>query len=104
MRQVILWRHVKWLMLILGIRTAHQRGLCGSGDQFLMKVLAYVLAVVCVIIAAIYFTLLRESLPIFLPGHMMGADRIYYLHGVAALAGAVAFMLIGLSVTPSGRT
>jgi hypothetical protein len=68
-----------------------------------MKVLAYVLAVVCVIIAAIYFTLLRESLPIFLPGHMMGADRIYYLHGVAAL-GAVAFMLIGLSVTPSGRT
>jgi hypothetical protein len=68
------------------------------------EVLAYVLAVVCVIIAAIYFTLPRESLPIFLPGHMMGADRIYYLHGVAALAGAVAFMLIGLSVTPSGRT
>jgi hypothetical protein len=68
-----------------------------------MKMLAYILAIVCVIIAATYFTLPRESLPTFLPGYLMGADRVYYLHGVAALIGAVIFVLIGLSATPASR-
>jgi CRISPR/Cas system-associated protein Csm6 len=68
-----------------------------------MKMLAYILAVVCVMIAATYFILPRESLPTFLPGYLMGADRVYYLHGVAALAGAVIFVLTGLSVAPGSR-
>jgi hypothetical protein len=45
----------------------------------------------------------RESLPTFLPGYLMGADRVYYLHGVAALAGAVIFLLVGLSTKPGSR-
>jgi CRISPR/Cas system-associated protein Csm6 len=73
------------------------------GGKQLMKMLAYIMAVVCVMIAATYFTLPRESLPTFLPGYLMGADRVYYLHGVAALIGAVIFVLIGLSVTPASR-
>jgi hypothetical protein len=63
-----------------------------------MKMLAYILAVVCVTIAVMYFILPRESLPTFLPGYKLGADKVYYLHGVAALTGAVFFVLIGLSV------
>jgi hypothetical protein len=66
-----------------------------------MKMLAYILAIGCVIIAAMYFILPRESLPTFLPGYLMGADRVYY--GVAALAGAVIFLLVGLSVKPGSR-
>ena len=66
----------------------------------LASMLAYILAVVCVMIAATYFTLPRESLPTFLPGYLMGADHILYLHGFAALIGAVIFVLIGLSATP----
>jgi hypothetical protein len=72
-------------------------------DELLMKMLPYILAVVCVMIAAAYFTLPRESLPTFLPGYLMGADRVFYLHGVAALAGAVIFVLIGLSARPDSR-
>jgi hypothetical protein len=73
------------------------------GNKPLMKMLAYILAIGCVIIAAMYFILPRESLPTFLPGYLMGADRVYYLHGVAALAGAVIFLLVGLSVKPGSR-
>jgi len=29
-----------------------------------------------------------------MPGYQLGADRVYYLHGVAALTGAVIFVLI----------
>jgi hypothetical protein len=65
-----------------------------------MKMLAYILAVGCVMIAVTYFILPRESLPTFLPGYLLGADRVYYLHGVAALIGAAIFVLIGLSVKP----
>jgi hypothetical protein len=68
-----------------------------------MKMLAYILAVVCAMIAVAYFILPRESLPTFLPGYLMEADRVYYLHGVGALAGAVIFVLIGLSVRPDSR-
>jgi hypothetical protein len=71
-----------------------------SGDNLPMKKLAYILAVVCVMIAVTYFILPRESLPTFLPGYLSGADRVYYLHGVAALIGAAMFVLIGLSVKP----
>jgi hypothetical protein len=67
-----------------------------------VRMLANLLAVVCIMIAALYFLLPRESLPVFLPGYLMGADRVYYLHGVAALAGAVIFVLVGLSVKPAG--
>jgi len=68
-----------------------------------VRMLANILAVVCVMVAAMYFILPRESLPVFLPGYLMGADRVYYLHGVAALAGTVIFVLIGLSATPASR-
>jgi hypothetical protein len=62
-----------------------------------MKMLAYGLAVVCVIAAAMYFMLPGGSLPTFVPGYVAGSTRIHMLHGVAAVVGAVFFYLIGLS-------
>lgn len=65
-----------------------------------MKMLAYFLAIVCVIVAVIYYVLPGGSLPTFLPGYDAGSDRIHKLHGFAALTGALVFLLIGLSTRP----
>ena len=68
-----------------------------------MKTLAFLLAVVCVIVAAMYYVLPGGSLPTFLPGYAADSTRIHVLHGFAAIAGAVVFLLIGLSTTPYHR-
>jgi len=62
-----------------------------------MKMLAYFLAIVCVIVAAMYYVLPGGSLPTFMPGYDAGSMRIHKLHGFAAVTGAVVFLLIGLS-------
>jgi hypothetical protein len=65
-----------------------------------MKTLSFLLAVVCVIIGAMYWVLPGGSLPIFMPGYAADSTRIHILHGFAAIIGAVAFLLIGLSTMP----
>ncbi len=65
-----------------------------------MKTLAFLLAVVCVIVGAMYYVLPGGSLPTFMPGYAAGSTRIHMLHGFAAFTGAVVFLLIGLSTTP----
>ena len=62
-----------------------------------MKMTAYFLAVVCVIVAMIYFILPGGSLPTFLPGYFPGSDRVHMLHGFAAVIAAIVFLLIGFS-------
>jgi thiosulfate reductase cytochrome b subunit len=62
-----------------------------------MKMLVYGLAVVCAIIAVIYFVLPGGSLPKFLPGYVAGSTHVHKMHGFAAVTGAVVFLLIGLS-------
>jgi hypothetical protein len=62
-----------------------------------MKMLAYGLAIVCVIVAGMYFVLPGGALPTFLPGYVAGSTHIHKMHGVAAITGAVVFLLIGLS-------
>ena len=62
-----------------------------------MKTTAYVLSVICVIVAIIYFVLPGGSLPTFLPGYVAGSTHIHKMHGFAAATGAIAFLLIGLS-------
>jgi hypothetical protein len=62
-----------------------------------MKMLAYILAVVCVIVAVMYFVLPGGSLPTFLPGYVAGSSHIHMMHGIAAVTGAIVFLLIGLS-------
>jgi len=68
-----------------------------------MKMLAFLLAVVCVIAGAMYCVLPGGSLPTFMPGYAVGSTRIHMLHGFAAVTGAVVFLLIGLSTTPYHR-
>jgi hypothetical protein len=62
-----------------------------------MKMLAYFLAVVCVIIAVMYYVTPGGSLPPFMPGYDVGSTRIHRLHGFAAGTAAVVFLLVGLS-------
>jgi hypothetical protein len=62
-----------------------------------MKQLAYLLAVICVVVAVMYLVLPGGSLPAFLPGYEPGSTHIHHLHAFASLTGAVVFLLIGLS-------
>jgi hypothetical protein len=63
-----------------------------------MKMLAYLLGVVCVLIGVMYAVLPGGALPAFIPGYEPGSTHIHHLHAVAAVTGAVVFLLIGLSV------
>jgi hypothetical protein len=62
-----------------------------------MKLIAYALAVLCLIVAAMYFVLPGGSLPAFVPGYVPASTHIHILHGFAAVTGAVVFILIALS-------
>jgi hypothetical protein len=66
-----------------------------------MKLLAYILAAVCVIVAIAYYVLPGGALPTFMPGYVPGSTRVHMLHGFAALIGALIFILIGLSTRRS---
>jgi hypothetical protein len=68
-----------------------------------MRTLAFLLAVVCVIVGAMYDVLPGGSLPTFMPGYAADSTHIHVLHGFAAVTGAVVFLLIGLSTTPYHR-
>jgi amino acid permease len=68
-----------------------------------MKTLAFLLAVVCVVVGVMYYALPGGSLPTFMPGYAADSTRIHMLHGFAAITGAVVFLLIGLSTMPYHR-
>lgn len=60
-----------------------------------MKVLAYLLAIICIIAAVMYFVMPAGQLPTFMPGYAAGSDHIHKTHAVAAVIVAVVFFLIG---------
>ena len=60
-----------------------------------MKMIAYLLAVVCVIAAVMYFTMPAGSLPTFMPGYAEGSTHIHHLHAYAALVAAIVLVGIG---------
>jgi hypothetical protein len=62
-----------------------------------MKIFAYLVAALFVVIAVMYAALPGGSLPPFIPGYEPGSTHIHHLHAVAAVAGAIIFLLIGLS-------
>jgi amino acid permease len=68
-----------------------------------MKTLSFLLAVVCVVVGVMYYVLPGGSLPMYMPGYAADSTRIHMLHGFAAVTGAVAFLLIGLSTMPYHR-
>ncbi|MGC2075521.1 MAG: hypothetical protein WA728_05700 [Xanthobacteraceae bacterium] len=54
-----------------------------------MKMLAYLLAIVCVIVAVMYCVMPGGSLPTFMPGYNAGSTHIHTMHAVAAVTAAV---------------
>jgi hypothetical protein len=60
-----------------------------------MRMLAFVLAIICLAAAAMYYTTTAGNLPAFIPGHLDGSDHIHKTHAYAALAAAVVLFVLG---------
>jgi hypothetical protein len=60
-----------------------------------MKVAAYVLGIVLIIIAGIYVAMPADSLPSFFPGFDSGLHRARLKHGVTAGVIGVIVLLLG---------
>jgi hypothetical protein len=60
-----------------------------------MKMLAYLLAIICVIAAVMYYTMPAGSLPTFMPGYIAGSDHIHMTHAIAAAVAAVILFVLG---------
>jgi len=60
-----------------------------------MKMLAYLLAIVCVIAAVMYYTMPAGSLPTFMPGYLAGSTHIHITHAIAAGVAAVVLLVAG---------
>jgi hypothetical protein len=60
-----------------------------------MKMIAYVLGLICAIAAVMYFTMQAGSLPTFMPGYVAGSTHIHTSHALAAAVAAVVLFGIG---------
>jgi hypothetical protein len=68
---------------------------CVQWENRSMKIIAYLLAIICVIVAVMYYTVPAGSLPTFMPGYDAGSTHIHHLHAYAALVAAVVLFGIG---------
>jgi hypothetical protein len=57
-----------------------------------MKIVCYLLGIILIVVAVMYFVMPADQLPSFMPGHQAGVMRVHYKHGV--LAGAIAIVLL----------
>ena len=60
-----------------------------------MKMIAYLLAIICVIAAVMYFVMPAGQLPTFMPGYLAGSAHIHNTHAIAAAVAAVVLFAIG---------
>jgi len=60
-----------------------------------MKLLAYLLAIICIIAAAMYFFMPAGSLPTFMPGYEAGSAHIHTKHAAIAVVAAIVLLLVG---------
>jgi hypothetical protein len=60
-----------------------------------MRMVAYLLAIICAIAAVMYFMMPANTLPTFMPGYDAANTAIHTKHGIAAAAAAVVLFLIG---------
>ena len=60
-----------------------------------MKVAAYLLGALLIVVAIVYFTVPAESLPSFFPGHEPGMTRVRLKHGIASGVVGVALLVVG---------
>jgi hypothetical protein len=60
-----------------------------------MRMLAYLLAIICIIAAVMYFVMPAGSLPTFMPGYEAGSVHVHMKHAIIAIVAAVVLFLIG---------
>jgi hypothetical protein len=60
-----------------------------------MKTIIYLLAVILIVVAAVYLLIPADSLPAFLPGYEAGLTRPRMKHGLAAGAAGVVLFILG---------
>jgi hypothetical protein len=60
-----------------------------------MRLVAFVLAVICIIVAVMYFVMPAGSLPTFMPGYEAGSTHVHMKHAIIAAVAAVVLFLIG---------
>jgi hypothetical protein len=60
-----------------------------------MRMIAYLLALICVIAAVMYFVMPAGSLPTFMPGYADGSTHIHHTHALIAAVGAVVLFGVG---------
>jgi hypothetical protein len=60
-----------------------------------MKMVLYVLGLICAIAAVVYFIMPAGQLPSFMPGYLAGSDHIHKTHGIVAAVAAVVLFAIG---------
>jgi len=57
--------------------------------------LAYLLAIICIIVAVMYFVMPAGQLPTFMPGYEAGSAHVHMKHAIIAIVAAVVLFLIG---------
>jgi hypothetical protein len=61
-----------------------------------MRLVAFVLAIICIIAAVMYFVIPAGSLPTFMPGYdLANPGHIHKTHGIVAAVAAVVLFLVG---------
>jgi hypothetical protein len=60
-----------------------------------MRAIAYILAIICVIVAVVYFVMPAGELPTFMPGYEVGSTHIHTKHAAVAIVAAVILAVIG---------
>ena len=60
-----------------------------------MKVAAYLLGALLIVVAIVYFAVPADSLPSFFPGHEPGMTRVRIKHGIASGVVGVALLVVG---------
>ncbi len=60
-----------------------------------MKAILYLLGILAIVVAIVYFMVPSGSLPDFVPGHVAGGSHIHVKHGVVAAVVGVILLAIG---------
>jgi hypothetical protein len=60
-----------------------------------MRLLAYLVAIICIIAAVMYFVMPAGQLPTFMPGYEAGSAHIHLKHAIIALVLGVILIVIG---------
>ena len=59
-----------------------------------MRMLAYLLAIICIIAAVMYFVMPAGSLATLMPGYEAGSAHIHMKHAIIAIVAAIVLFLI----------